>query len=151
MENPVEFIFSHSALGAGWDNPNVFNIATLNQSYSEIKKRQEIGRGLRICVDRDGTRIHDEETASEGEEINLLTVIPNETYETFVTQYQHEIKEIYGYTGAGAETRHKKKGKDESKKEIRRNEEVFQSPAFKEFWRRLSKKPIISWYLMKKP
>ncbi len=48
--NPVEFIFSHFALGVGWDNPNIFNIATLNQSYSEIKKRQEIGRGLRICT-----------------------------------------------------------------------------------------------------
>ena len=55
--NPIEFIFSHSALGVGWDNPNVFNIATLNQSYSEIKKRQEIGRGLRISVNQEGQRV----------------------------------------------------------------------------------------------
>jgi len=54
LSNPVQFVFSHSALGVGWDNPNVFNIATLNNSYSETKKRQEIGRGLRICVNQKG-------------------------------------------------------------------------------------------------
>lgn len=138
-ENPVEFIFSHSALGVGWDNPNVFNIATLNQSYSEIKKRQEIGRGLRICVDRSGKRIYDPEGVKEGEEINLLTVIPNETYETFVTQYQAEIKEIYGTTDAGAETRYKEKGVNKSEKQLRRNDAIFNSPSFKEFWKKLSR------------
>ena len=61
FEEPMEFIFSHSALGVGWDNPNVFNIAILNESYNEIKKRQEIGRGLRICVNQNGERIHDKE------------------------------------------------------------------------------------------
>ena len=59
LDNPVEFIFSHSALGVGWDNPNVFQIATLSTTYSEIKKRQEIGCGLRICVDQTGKRIYD--------------------------------------------------------------------------------------------
>ena len=100
LDNPVEFIFSHSALGVGWDNPNVFNIATLNQSYSEIKKRQEIGRGLRICVNQDGQRVYDKLDTREGQETNLLTVIPNETYETFVSQYQSEIAEIYGSSEA---------------------------------------------------
>ena len=79
--NPVEFIFSHSALGVGWDNPNVFNIATLNQSYSEYKKRQEIGRGLRISVNQEGRRVYDSDDCPESEEINLrlpdLTLLPS--------------------------------------------------------------------------
>lgn len=140
LDNPVEFIFSHSALGVGWDNPNVFNIATLNQSYSEIKKRQEIGRGLRICVNQNGERIYDHSDTKEGSEINLLTVIPNETYETFVLQYQSEIEEIYGTTSAGAATRQNQKGKKVSEKRIKRNEKVFSGRSFREFWRRLSQK-----------
>ena len=136
--NPVEFIFSHSALGVGWDNPNVFNIATLNQSYSEVKKRQEIGRGLRICVNQDGQRVYDAEDCPEGQEINLLTVVPNETYETFVTQYQSEISEVYGSTAAGARTRHKAKGKHPRKRRVKRNDTVYESDSFREFWRRLS-------------
>ena len=136
--NPVEFIFSHSALGVGWDNPNVFNIATLNQSYSEIKKRQEIGRGLRISVNQEGQRVYDADDCPEGDEINLLTIVPNETYETFVSQYQSEIKEVYGTTGSGAKTRHKKKGKHPGKRRVKRNEAVYESDSFREFWRRLS-------------
>lgn len=140
LDNPVEFIFSHSALGVGWDNPNIFNIATLNNSYSEIKKRQEIGRGLRICVNSKGERVYDPAEVDEEDEVNLLTVIPNETYETFVTQYQQEIVDIYGTAAAGAETRHKHKGQDRSRKTLKRNESHFNSPAFREFWRRLSKR-----------
>ena len=140
MDNPVEFIFSHSALGVGWDNPNVFNIATLNQSYSEIKKRQAIGRGLRICVNQNGERVYDPFTTPEGAEINLLTVIPNETYETFVSQYQSEIAEIYGSSAAGAETRNNHKGQKLSEKKINRNDTHFNSPSFKEFWKKLSQK-----------
>ncbi|MFH1898464.1 MAG: DEAD/DEAH box helicase family protein, partial [Candidatus Desantisbacteria bacterium] len=140
MDNPVEFIFSHSALGVGWDNPNVFNIATLNQSYSEIKKRQEIGRGLRICVNQNGERVYDLPTTQEGEEINLLTVIPNETYETFVSQYQAEIVEIYGNEKAGAETRNNHKGETLTEKKILRNDTLFDGHSFKEFWKRLSQK-----------
>ncbi len=140
IDNPVEFIFSHSALGVGWDNPNVFNIATLNQSYSEIKKRQEIGRGLRICVNQDGQRVYDKPDTAEGREINLLTVIPNETYKTFVSQYQSEIEEIYGTSTAGAETRSNHKGKKITEKRLSRNDEHFNSPSFREFWKRLSKK-----------
>lgn len=140
IDNPVEFIFSHSALGVGWDNPNVFNIATLNQSYSEIKKRQEIGRGLRICVNQDGQRVYDKPDIKEGEEINLLTVIPNETYETFVSQYQSEIEEIYGTSEAGAQTRNIHKGQKTTEKRLSRNEAHFNSPSFREFWKRLSRK-----------
>lgn len=136
FDDPIEFIFSHSALGVGWDNPNVFNIATLNQSYSEIKKRQEIGRGLRICVNQDGHRVYDPPTVKEGEEVNLLTVIPNETYETFVAEYQNEIREAYGTTSAGAIIR-------EASKEptvIRRNKANFEKKEFRDFWVRLSRK-----------
>ena len=136
--NPVEFIFTHSALGVGWDNPNVFNIATLNQSYSEIKKRQEIGRGLRISVNQEGQRVYDADDCPEGEEINLLTIVPNETYETFVSQYQSEIKEIYGTTTFGAKTRHNKKGKHPRKRRVKRNNAIYESDSFREFWRRLS-------------
>ena len=136
--NPVEFIFSHSALGVGWDNPNVFNIATLNQSYSEIKKRQEIGRGLRISVNQEGQRIYDANDCSEGDEINLLTIVPNETYATFVSQYQSEIKEVYGTTASGAKTRHKKKGTHPRKRRVRRNDAIYESDSFREFWWRLS-------------
>ena len=75
--NSIEFVFSHSALGVGWDNPNVFNIATLNTAYSEIRKRQEIGRGLRICVNQQGQRVYDALNAEDGDRINQLTVIPN--------------------------------------------------------------------------
>ena len=140
LDNPVEFIFSHSALGVGWDNPNVFNIATLNQSYSEIKKRQEIGRGLRIAVNQDGQRIYDAQDVKINEEINLLTVIPNETYQSFVSQYQTEIVEIYGSTDAGAETRNNHKGNRTTERQIKRNNTLFNDPAFKEFWKRLSKR-----------
>jgi type III restriction enzyme len=140
LDNPVEFIFSHSALGVGWDNPNVFNIATLNQSYSEIKKRQEIGRGLRICVNQDGQRAYDKPDTVEGQEKNLLTVIPNETYETFVSQYQSEIAEIYGTSVAGAETRNNHKGKKITEKRLSRNDKRFSGPSFREFWKRLSQK-----------
>lgn len=140
LDNPVEFIFSHSALGVGWDNPNVFNIATLNQSYSEIKKRQEIGRGLRICVNQEGRRVYDKPETKEGMEINLLTVIPNETYETFVSQYQSEIAEIYGTSEYGAETRNNHKGQKTTEKRLSRNDAHFDSPAFREFWKRMAKK-----------
>ncbi|MYA37906.1 MAG: DEAD/DEAH box helicase [Gammaproteobacteria bacterium] len=136
--NPVEFIFTHTALGVGWDNPNVFNIATLNQSYSEIKKRQEIGRGLRISVNQEGQRVYDAEDCPEGEETNLLTIVPNETYEMFVGQYQSEIKDVYGDTSSGAKTRQKEKGRHPRKRRVTRNDAIFESDSFREFWQRLS-------------
>ena len=111
LENPVEFIFSHSALGVGWDNPNIFNIATLNNSYSEIKKRQELGRGLRICVNQEGQRIYDPESENLDDEINLLTIIPNESYETFALQYQVQIEDELGSKKDGQRLRKNHKGK----------------------------------------
>jgi type III restriction enzyme len=140
MENPVQFIFSHSALGVGWDNPNIFNIATLNASYSEIKKRQEIGRGLRICVNQDGQRVYDSPEATGDERINQLTVVPNESYETFVTQYQEEIKAIYGNTAAGAGLTHSDKGEKTKKIQFKRNPSDSIDAAFKRFWTAMAKK-----------
>ncbi len=84
LDEPLSFIFSHTALKEGWDNPNVFQICTLNETNSEMKKRQEIGRGLRICVDQSGERVHDEN-------INELSIIPNESYEKFVNDLQNEM------------------------------------------------------------
>ena len=95
---------------------------------------------MRICVNQDGQRVYDAFNIPEGKEINLLTVIPNETYETFVSQYQNEIVEVYGSTEAGAETRNIHKGEKRTEREIRRNDELFQSKSFKEFWKRLSLK-----------
>lgn len=89
INTPLRFIFSHSALREGWDNPNVFQICTLNETKSEIKKRQEIGRGLRLCVNQEGQRIHDRNT-------NKLTVIANERYEDFAKALQKEIEEDCG-------------------------------------------------------
>lgn len=140
ISNPVQFIFSHSALGVGWDNPNVFNIATLNTAYSEIRKRQEIGRGLRICVNQDGQRIYDALDVDDTERINQLTVIPNETYETFVTQYQEEIREVYGNTKAGAGMTHTHKGQQQDQVKFKRNTSENINRAFERFWKSLAKK-----------
>ncbi|EPC9085118.1 type III restriction-modification system endonuclease [Escherichia coli] len=85
----LKFIFSHSALKEGWDNPNVFQICTLNETTSVIKKRQEIGRGWRICVNQDGERVH-------GFAVNTLTVMANESYEQFAEQLQKEIENEEG-------------------------------------------------------
>ena len=138
FSNPREFIFSHSALGVGWDNPNIFNIATLNESYSDVKKRQELGRGLRICRNQDGQRIYDAEDVKEGEETNLLTIVPNETYETFAAQYQEQIKEIYGTAAAGSTLRENHKGRAKPKK--LKLTKHFESAAFKAFWAKLARK-----------
>lgn len=140
LSNPVQFVFSHSALGVGWDNPNVFNIATLNNSYSETKKRQEIGRGLRICVNQKGQRVYDAIDVEDSERINQLTVIPNETYETFVTQYQEEIKSVYGTTNAGAGMTHNHKGTQTDEVKFKRNTNETIDKAFRKYWTALAKK-----------
>src|SRR3989338_3836706 len=88
FEESVCFIFSHSALKEGWDNPNIFQICTLNETRSATKKRQEIGRGMRLAVDVRGDRVFDQD-------VNILTVIANESYRTFAGALQEE------YTDAG--------------------------------------------------
>jgi type III restriction enzyme len=91
IDEPLRFIFSHSALREGWDNPNVFQISTLNETRSAMKKRQEIGRGLRLPVDQDGKRVFDEA-------INKLYVMANESYEDFARALQTEYEEDCGVT-----------------------------------------------------
>lgn len=93
LDEPVRFIFSHSALREGWDNPNVFQICTLKESGSDTSKRQEVGRGMRLCVDQNGER---QDAQSLGEQdvhkVNLLTVIASESYEDYVSGLQSDIK-----------------------------------------------------------
>jgi type III restriction enzyme len=91
LDEPLRFIFSHSALREGWDNPNVFQICTLNETRSAIKKRQEIGRGLRLPVDQNGLRVFDES-------VNKLYVMANESYEDFARTLQTEYEDDCGVT-----------------------------------------------------
>ena len=140
FESPIEFIFSHSALGVGWDNPNVFGIATLNESYSENKKRQEIGRGLRICVNQSGERVYDSDETLEEEQINQLTIVPNETYETFARSYQQEYEEQYGTGGNIPKPKHTHKGRRLNCLTFKvKKDETFMS-IFRRFWNVVAKK-----------
>ena len=94
FDEPTRFIFSHSALREGWDNPNVFQICTLRHSNSAVAKRQEVGRGLRLCVDRNGVRMDFETLGENVHDLNRLTVIANESYSSFVDALQRETKEV---------------------------------------------------------
>ena len=94
FDEPTRFIFSHSALREGWDNPNVFQICTLRHSNSTTAKRQEVGRGLRICVDRHGVRQDLETLGEDVHKINKLTVIANESYADFTSALQRETREV---------------------------------------------------------
>ena len=136
----IEFVFSHSALGVGWDNPNVFGIATLNESYSENKKRQEIGRGLRICVNQRGERVYDAEGTPDDEIINQLTVVPNETYETFARSYQNENEKAFGKSGAGAKLKHTHKGNHQNRVTFKLNKDEGILSVFRRFWNTIAKK-----------
>jgi type III restriction enzyme len=121
---PLQFIFSHSALREGWDNPNVFQICTLNETKSEIKKRQEIGRGLRLSVNQDGQRIFDRS-------INKLTVVANERYEDFAKALQKEIQDDCGVNFSG-------KIKDKSKSEKVNYRKGFEAdPKFLQIWEKI--------------
>ena len=94
FDEPTRFIFSHSALREGWDNPNVFQICTLKQGSSTTMKRQEVGRGLRLCVDKDGFRMDKTALGEDGvHKLNKLTVIASESYKDFVGGLQKELKD----------------------------------------------------------
>jgi len=121
INTPLRFIFSHSALREGWDNPNVFQICTLNETKSEIKKRQEIGRGLRLSVNQEGQRIFDRN-------INRLTVVANESYEEFAKALQNEIEEDCGVDFTG---RIKDKGK---KQKVNLRKGFKADPMFLQIW-----------------
>lgn len=126
FSEPVSFIFSHSALKEGWDNPNIFQICTLRETTSLMKKRQEIGRGLRLPVDVTGDRVYDPR-------INVLTVIANESYQEYVGQLQAEFTEA-GYTEQ-LETTNAKEGKVKV-----RATKYIDEEDFKELWRRISQR-----------
>ncbi|MEK3915529.1 type III restriction-modification system endonuclease [Paenibacillus sp. FSL H7-0331] len=94
FKEPTRFIFSHSALKEGWDNPNVFQICTLKHSDSMMKKRQEVGRGLRLCVNQYGDRIDASMPGIDVHDINVLTIVASESYDSFARQLQSEIASI---------------------------------------------------------
>ena len=128
FEEPTCFIFSHSALREGWDSPNVFQICTLNQTASEMKKRQEIGRGIRLAVDRSGNRVYEEK-------VNILTVVANESYTHYVERLQTEAIEEYGERGlAPPPANARKRGV------ARLLKEYTLKPEFKELWKRIKHK-----------
>lgn len=125
FKEKVSFIFAHSALREGWDNPNVFQICTLNTATSENRKRQEIGRGLRLCVNQNGERIQEEG-------VNILTVVANEHYEQYVDSLQREYRE----SGDVPPT----KPSNSRKSDAVRNDNVFNGKEFKAFWNTLAQK-----------
>jgi len=128
FEEPVGFIFSHSALREGWDNPNVFQICTLNQTVSEVKKRQEVGRGVRLAVDQTGGRVQDEQ-------VNVLTVVANESYERYVERLQGELEEEYGKEGLPPKPANaRRRGVAKLRKEYTLK------PEFQELWERIKQK-----------
>ncbi len=121
---PLRFIFSHSALREGWDNPNVFQICTLNETQSELKKRQEIGRGMRLAVDSDGQRIQDNN-------VNRLTIIANESYKDFARQLQNEIEHECGVVFANRTKNRRKRSDMKYRKGFKLDEN------FKSLWKRI--------------
>jgi len=127
FEEPISFIFSHSALREGWDNPNVFQICTLNETRSEMRKRQEIGRGLRLPVDAEGERIYDTRT-------NVLTVVANESYTEFVDQLQNEYRNA-GYGELPEPGNSRKRVNVEFKKHFAEEDENF-----KALWEKIRQK-----------
>jgi len=127
LDNSLRFIFSHSALREGWDNPNVFQICTLNETKSDIKKRQEIGRGLRLAVDQTGKRTYDQN-------INRLTVIANEAYDDFAKALQKEIEDDCGVSFTG---RIKNK---QTRTAIQYRKGFEADPKFLAIWEKLKKK-----------
>ena len=126
-EEPLRFIFSHSALREGWDNPNVFQICTLNESRTELRKRQEIGRGLRLPVDASGERSFDQN-------INKLTVIANESYAEFAAALQNEIEEETGVEFKNRIVNKRERRRAKLKENWRLDEN------FKELWNRIKHK-----------
>jgi type III restriction enzyme len=128
FDEPTCFIFSHSALREGWDNPNVFQICTLNQTASEMRKRQEVGRGVRLAVNQDGDRVHEER-------VNVLTVVANESYERYVGTLQSEIEAEYGTEGLPPKPANARK-----RRTARLRKEYTLRPEFKELWERIKHK-----------
>ena len=125
FDEPVAFIFSHSALREGWDNPNVFQICTLREVGSETERRQQVGRGVRLPVNQDGDRVRDDRA-------NVLTVIASESYERFVKELQDEIKATYGADGTPPPP-----ARRSNKIDLHLRKECLLTPEFQELWDRI--------------
>ncbi len=126
-EEPLRFIFSHSALREGWDNPNVFQICTLNEATSEMKKRQEIGRGMRLPVRANGERCFDPL-------INRLTVVANESYRDFARKLQNELQEECGVNFEG-----RIQNKRDRRKAVLKKQRLL-DPDFQKLWDKIKQK-----------
>lgn len=125
FDEPLRFVFSHSALAEGWDNPNVFTICNLQESKSVMRKRQQVGRGLRLPVMANGDRCHHED-------VNLLTVVAKESFSSFAEKLQKEIEEETGVTFTGRIVNVREK------KAVTLKEEVLKSSDFEDLWKRIS-------------
>ena len=130
LDEPVRFIFSHSALKEGWDNPNVFQICTLNETSSIMKKRQEIGRGLRLAVNGQGERIKDDDR-----QINILTVIANQSYEQFASELQQEYVDDCGVVFTKSPVQDSK-----NERTVTYRYDAFIDPKFIAIWERIRHK-----------
>ncbi|MCY4539383.1 MAG: DEAD/DEAH box helicase family protein [Chloroflexi bacterium] len=128
FDEQVSFIFSHSALNEGWDNPNVFQICTLRDVHAPIARRQQIGRGVRLPVNQDGERVQDEH-------VNVLTVIANENFSAFVRAYQQELDLVYGSRDAAPMPRNRRE-----RTTILRTKAFDLCPDFKILWDKIKEK-----------
>jgi len=133
-EEPVQIVVSHSALREGWDNPNIFQICTLNESKSEIRKRQEIGRGLRLAVMDNWVRTYDER-------INRLIVIANEHYDDFAKKLQTEIRDEFGVDFKGGVTN------ERTRRQLEPDSEIIMSDKFSSFWASIARRADYSYNL----
>lgn len=128
FDEPVSFIFSHSALREGWDNPNIFQICTLREVGSEMERRQQVGRGIRLPVDQNGDRVRDEA-------VNVLTVVASESYERFVSELQSEIEDAYGIEGVPPKPANARK-----RTTIKLRKNYLLKPEFKQLWDKIKHK-----------
>jgi type III restriction enzyme len=128
FDEPVSFIFSHSALREGWDNPNVFQICTLREVGSETERRQQVGRGMRLPVDQSGDRVRDDT-------VNVLTVVASESYERFVAGLQSEIEDAYGIEGVPPKPADARK-----RKTLKLRKHYLLKPEFKALWDKIKHK-----------
>ena len=128
FDEPVSFVFSHSALREGWDNPNVFQICTMREVGSDIDRRQQVGRGVRLPVNQEGERIRDER-------INVLTVVASETYERFVSELQSEIEAEYGEAGTPPKPANARR-----RRTLKLRKAHMLKPEFRELWERIKHK-----------
>lgn len=149
-KSPVRFIFSHSALREGWDNPNVFQICTLKRSGSDVRKRQEVGRGLRLCVNQNGERMDINALGNDVHNVNVLTVIAGESYDSFAKGLQTEMAEamadrperlaqdLSGYDGGAVMPENARS----SNVELQIDEAKFHSREFRALWSKISARSV---------